>query len=103
MRLCSRRASAVAAGTAAATSGVRRTYVSESKKDSATVNVETTIKADQKAFLQQTGTRVENATMPTTGMGAEAMMSPAAGAFSRPLPIGPADVIRHLEASHCDG
>lgn len=78
-RLCSRRVSAAAFGKAALNSGARRTYVSETKKDSATVNVESTIKADHKAFLQQTGTRSENATMPSTGMGADAMMSPAAG------------------------
>lgn len=65
---------------AAAPNGVaRRNYVSETKPSNATVNIDSTIKADQKAFMNQTGTRVEDATMPTTGMGAEAMMSPAAG------------------------
>ncbi|KAK3045039.1 hypothetical protein LTS18_014721, partial [Coniosporium uncinatum] len=57
----------------------RRTYVSESKPARATVNVETTIKADQKAFFQQTGTKPSEAGMPTTSMSAEVMMSPAAG------------------------
>jgi cysteine desulfurase len=57
----------------------RRTYVSETKPANATVNIDTAIKADQKAFMNQTGTRLDNATMPTTGMTAESMMSPAAG------------------------
>lgn len=47
------------------------------------MNVDSTIKADQKAFLQQTGTRPQDAIMPTTGMSADAMMSPAAGKFGR--------------------
>jgi len=78
-RLCSRRASGLTLGRVVTNSSARRTYVSETKKDSATVNVESTIKADHKDFLRQTGTRSENATMPTTGMHADAMMSPAAG------------------------
>jgi cysteine desulfurase len=57
----------------------RRTYVSETRPANATVNIDTAIKADQKAFMNQTGTRLENATMPTTGMSAESMLSPAAG------------------------
>jgi cysteine desulfurase len=56
-----------------------RNYVSETKSNNATVNIDTTIKADQKAFLKQTGEKAENATMPTTGMSADAMMSPTAG------------------------
>jgi cysteine desulfurase len=58
----------------------RRGYVSESKKDSAQVNIDTAIRADQKKFLQQAGTRPENVEMPITGMSADAMMSPVAGA-----------------------
>lgn len=56
-----------------------RSYVSESSPRNATINVESTIKADQKAFLAETGIKPKDATMPTTGMSAEAMMSPAAG------------------------
>jgi hypothetical protein len=63
-----------------AASGARRNYVSETKPASATVNVDTAIKADQKAFLKQTGTRPQDAIMPTTGMSADVMMSPTAGA-----------------------
>lgn len=66
---------------AAAQAHGRRSYVSETKADKASVNVETAIKADQKAFLNQTGDRAQDATMPTTGMGADAMMSPTAGAL----------------------
>jgi cysteine desulfurase len=73
-----RRVSCISA-TLAQNSQSRRSYVSETKPQHATVNVDTAIKADQKAFFQQTGTRVEHATMPSTGMSAEVMMSPAAG------------------------
>ena len=59
----------------------RRNYVSETKPSNATVNVDTTIKADQKAFLNQTGLKAKDATMPTTGMSADAMMSPTAGMY----------------------
>lgn len=64
---------------AAANAVARRTYVSETKPSNATVNIDSTIKADQKAFMSKTGTRPQDATMPTTGMSADAMMSPAAG------------------------
>ncbi|KAF1847759.1 cysteine desulfurase [Cucurbitaria berberidis CBS 394.84] len=57
----------------------QRNYVSESKPSQATINVDTTIKAEHKAFLKQTGDRAQDATMPTTGMSADAMMSPSAG------------------------
>lgn len=65
----------------ATSSGVsgRRSYVSETGSKNATVNVEQTIKADQKAFLAETGIQPKDATMPSTGMSADAMMSPAAG------------------------
>jgi cysteine desulfurase len=62
-----------------AASGARRNYVSETKPASATVNVDSTIKAEQKAFLKETGTRPQDAIMPTTGMSADVMMSPTAG------------------------
>ncbi|THW86406.1 cysteine desulfurase [Aureobasidium pullulans] len=56
-----------------------RSYVSETSPKNATINVESTIKADQKAFLAETGIKPRDATMPATGMSADAMMSPAAG------------------------
>ena len=61
----------------------RRNYVSATKPDNATVNVDTTIKADQKAFLDSTGKRPQDVQMPTTGMSADAMMSPAAGVLKQ--------------------
>jgi len=57
----------------------RRSYVSESKRDNATVNIDTTIKADHDAFLQTTGKHPRDISMPITGMSADVMMSPAAG------------------------
>ncbi|KAI7162257.1 Cysteine desulfurase [Hortaea werneckii] len=57
----------------------RRNYVSESAPKNATVDVEKTIRQDQRAFLNETGTKPQDAEMPTTGMSADAMMSPAAG------------------------
>ena len=56
-----------------------RTYVSETKKDSAQVNVDTAIRADQKAFFKETGKLPEHQTMPGTMVNADAMMSPIAG------------------------
>jgi len=86
LRQCSRRSSSSSnfvrhAPRAAATHAAygRRSYVSETGKKEATVNIESTIKADQKAFFAETGKRAQDATMPTTGMSADAMMSPAAG------------------------
>lgn len=78
LRIASRRYPSPAfARTAGAAS--RRHYVSESKSSQATVNVDTAIKQEQRAFLDKTGGRPSDATMPTTGMGADAMMSPSAG------------------------
>ena len=65
--------------TSAIDSVARRYYVSETKPDRATVNVETTIRADQKAFISETGQLPENVRMPGTGLSGDAMMSPAAG------------------------
>lgn len=71
-----------------AAAGARRNYVSETKPANATVSVETAIKADQKAFLKETGSRPQDAIMPTTGMSADVMMSPTAGT-SRHFPPDP--------------
>ncbi|KAJ4370275.1 cysteine desulfurase [Didymella sp. IMI 355093] len=67
------------ARTSLRTAASRRSYVSETKSNNATVNVDTTIQAEKKAFLSQTGEKAADATMPTTGMSADAMMSPTAG------------------------
>jgi len=57
----------------------RRGYVSETKKDSAQVNVDTAIRADQKAFFAETGKLPESKTVQGTSVNADAMMSPMAG------------------------
>ncbi|KAI9761254.1 MAG: hypothetical protein M4579_001174 [Chaenotheca gracillima] len=75
--------SAARAGAVSQSTRARRSYVSESKKDNAQVNIETAIKADQKSFIQQTGQQPSNVSMPGTTMGAEAMMSPEAGVLKQ--------------------
>jgi cysteine desulfurase len=57
----------------------RREYVSATGKDSAQVNVDTAIRAEQKAFFAETGKLPESQSIPGTGVNAEAMMSPMAG------------------------
>jgi cysteine desulfurase len=57
----------------------RRGYVSETKTDNAQVNIDTAIRADQKAFVQQVGNVPENQAVPGTTVNADAMMSPMAG------------------------
>ncbi len=80
LRIASRRYPAsTVARTSLRTAASRRHYVSETKSNNATVNIDTTIKAEQKAFLNKTGEKAEDATMPMTGMSADAMMSPTAG------------------------
>ncbi|KAI9795997.1 MAG: cysteine desulfurase [Piccolia ochrophora] len=69
--------------TSACTRPSRRSYVSETKKDYAQVNVDTTIKADQNSFMTQTGQRPEDVSMPGTQLGADVMMSPAAGVLKQ--------------------
>lgn len=59
---------------------LHRSYVSETKPIQATVNIETTIKADQKAFREKTGSSPIDAVVP--GLSADAMMSPQAGTLT---------------------
>ncbi|KAI9055528.1 hypothetical protein LZ554_000476 [Drepanopeziza brunnea f. sp. 'monogermtubi'] len=61
----------------------RRGYVSETKKDSAQVNVDTAIRAEQKAFFAETGKLPENQIVPGTNVNADAMMSPIAGVLKQ--------------------
>lgn len=61
----------------------RRTYVSETGPRNATVTVESAIRADQKAFVQQTGQALQNERVPGSGLTADAMMSPVAGVLKR--------------------
>ena len=56
--------------------------MSETKKDSAQVNVDTAIRAEQKAFFAETGKLPEKHIMPGTSANADAMMSPMAGESS---------------------
>ncbi|KAK4508584.1 hypothetical protein PRZ48_002323 [Zasmidium cellare] len=57
----------------------RRSYVSESSPKNATVNIESTIRQDQKAFLAETGIAPKDAQIPTTGHSGDTAMSPVAG------------------------
>lgn len=57
----------------------RRSYVSETKTGNAQVSVDTAIKAEQKAFTEQTGIQPQNAQLPASAVGADASMSPQAG------------------------
>jgi cysteine desulfurase len=57
----------------------RRGYVFESKRDHAQVNIDTAIRADQKAFFQETGKLPENQNVTGAGVNVDAMMSPMAG------------------------
>ncbi|KAH8599303.1 mitochondrial putative cysteine desulfurase [Bisporella sp. PMI_857] len=61
----------------------RRGYVSETKKDSASVNVDTVIRADQKTFYQETGKLPNQRIVPGTNVEADAMMSPMAGVLKQ--------------------
>ena len=66
------------------TSGLGLRYISETKSDAATVNVESAIKADQKKFFQETGKQMSEQPMQGTAVNADAMMDPMAG--MQPLP-----------------
>lgn len=82
LRSCTRRASSCAAfrpNPQLVATHARRTYVSKTEPTQATVNVDQAIKAEQKEFLKQTGLQPGSVTAPTTGLGADAMMSPNAG------------------------
>jgi hypothetical protein len=57
----------------------KRRYVSATTKDSAQVNVDTAIRAEQKAFFAETGKLPETQIIPGSGVNADAMMSPMAG------------------------
>lgn len=83
---------------------MRRGYVSETKKDSAQVNVDTAIRAEQKAFFAETGKLPENQIVPGSGVNADAMMSPIAGMYHL-SPAGEFDLTFHrcIEASNCHG
>jgi cysteine desulfurase len=60
----------------------QRSYVSETKPINATVNVETAIKADQKAFVKNVRKQLEDLRLPGSNISATATMSPGAGKSS---------------------
>jgi cysteine desulfurase len=59
----------------------RREYVSETKPDNAQVNLDTAIRGDQKAFVQQAGKIPESQIIPGTSVNADVMMNPIAGLY----------------------
>ena len=61
------------------TSAPKRSYVSETKSGNAQVNVDTAIKAEQKAFMNQTGVQPQNAEVPGSAIPGDTTMSPSAG------------------------
>lgn len=58
---------------------VNRCYVSETKAGNAQVNVDTAIKAEQKAFMERTGVQPQNAEVPGSAVSGDATLSPSAG------------------------
>lgn len=77
------RSSAVARVASTSYPGVsRRGYVSETKKDSAQVNLDSAIRSEQKSFFEETGKHAENQSIPGSSVNADAMMSPMAGSYS---------------------
>ena len=60
----------------------RREYVSETKNANAQVNVDTAIRAEQKAFFGETGKLPEKHILPGTSANADAIISPMAGESS---------------------
>ncbi|KAK3722381.1 cysteine desulfurase [Vermiconidia calcicola] len=85
LRQCSRRVSsasspfATQAPRACLASPSRRSYVSESSPKNATVNVESTMRQDQRAFINETGIRPKDTTLPGGEISGDVAMSPAAG------------------------
>ena len=57
----------------------RRSYVSESRRDHAQVNMETTMRAEQQAFNVRNGLASPSVPRAATEIGADAMLSPQAG------------------------
>ncbi|KAJ9225514.1 hypothetical protein DTO169C6_2247 [Paecilomyces variotii] len=57
----------------------KRSYVSETKPGSAQVNVDAAIKAEQKAFVNQTGVQPKDVPLPGSAVAGDASMSPSAG------------------------
>lgn len=64
---------------AIATPASKRGYVTETKAGNAQVSVDSAIKQEQKAFMNQTGVQPGNVELPGTGISGDASMSPSAG------------------------
>lgn len=57
----------------------KRCYVSETKAENAQVNVDTAIKAEQKSFMNQTGSKPQEMEVPGTPVTGDTALSPSAG------------------------
>lgn len=85
LRQCSRRISTPAscfvthAPRACNAARGRRTYVSESTPKNATVDIDSAIRKDQRAFLAETGIQPRDAQLPASGLPGNVAMSPSAG------------------------
>ncbi|RAL09219.1 IscS subfamily cysteine desulfurase [Aspergillus homomorphus CBS 101889] len=66
---------------ALATGGIatRRSYVTETKAGNAQVTIDTAIKQEQKAFVNQTGVQPGKVELPSSGVSGDVSMSPTAG------------------------
>jgi cysteine desulfurase len=62
--------------------------VTETKQDKAQVTLDSAIKADQKAFIQQTGIAPQDVKIPGTEMGGDVAMSPGAGILKQATIMG---------------
>ncbi|KAG9229561.1 cysteine desulfuras-like protein [Amylocarpus encephaloides] len=82
-RLCAMQSSNGVLRVPAMRAAISRRYVSESRKDSAQVTIDTAIHADQKAFFAETGRLPEKHIVPGTSTTADAMMSPMAGVLKQ--------------------
>jgi cysteine desulfurase len=60
----------------------RRGYVSETKKDSAQVNLDSAIRSEQQSFFRETGKKPSEQSVSGVVENADAMMSPMAGMYS---------------------
>ncbi|KAF2669791.1 putative tRNA splicing protein [Microthyrium microscopicum] len=76
LRTCSR--PSAASKLSRATCAIQSRHVSQTKPANATINVDSVIKAGQKDFVKRTGTKLEDMSLPGSGISADAAMSPSA-------------------------
>jgi len=72
-------AAAAIATRSAQTPTQQRTYVTPSKPKKATVNMDTTLRQEQQNFLNETGLSPKQTSLPSSGVSADAALSPSAG------------------------